>query len=239
MGQGSLHSKHSKPSIWNTFCWKKSQEVKKENCNGHGKEALQSLVCNHKDEYHALTQEEQQELLQEFADQKETKVSGLHVSMKSKVNNITQILKAAENELNSLNSHTGAKIMLYMTHGTTDLPLHTITFTTPGVNHFMDSVIGIDTQDFLSKMEGFTTQGIQGSTSNHQKEVSKLHRDIWAIITQKLRKVTRESNARMQWVDYFHNVVNSYQVTIKGWPEHITFTNLSNATNTLLDLQIL
>jgi hypothetical protein len=50
-----------------------------------------------------------------------------------------------------------------MTRGTTDLPLRAITFTTPGVNHFMDSVIGIDTQDFLSKMEGFAIQGIQGT----------------------------------------------------------------------------
>jgi hypothetical protein len=32
MGRGSLRSKHSKPSVWNTFCWKKSQEAKKENC---------------------------------------------------------------------------------------------------------------------------------------------------------------------------------------------------------------
>ncbi|KAG1834476.1 hypothetical protein EV424DRAFT_1341295 [Suillus variegatus] len=214
MGRGSLHSKHSKPSVWNTFCWKKSQEAKKENCNGHGKEALQSLVRDHKNEYHALTQEEQQGLLQEFADQKETK-------------------------LNSLNSRTGAEVMLYMTRGTTDLPLHAITFTMLGVNHFMDSVIGIDTQDFLSKMEGFAIQGIQGAASNHQKEVSKLCGDIRAIITQKLRKVTGESNARMQWADYFRNVVNHYQVAIKGWPEHIPFTNLSSVTNALLDLHIL
>ncbi|KAG1899707.1 uncharacterized protein F5891DRAFT_927347, partial [Suillus fuscotomentosus] len=239
MGRGSLRSKHSKPSVWNAFCWKKSQEAKKENCNGHRKEALQSLVRDHKDEYHALTQEEQQELLQEFADQKETKVSGLRVSTKSKINDITQTLKAVENELNSLNSRTGAEVMLYMTRGTTDLPLRAITFTTPGVNHFMDSVIGIDTQDFLSKMEGFAIQGIQGAASNHQKEVSKVRRDIRAIITQKLRKVTGESNARMQWADYFRNVVNRYQVAIKGWPEHIPFTNLSSVTNALPDLHTL
>ncbi|KAG2135613.1 hypothetical protein BD769DRAFT_1385497 [Suillus cothurnatus] len=98
MGWGLPCLKHSKPSVWNTFCWKKSQEVNKENCNSHRKEALQSLVHDHKEEYHTLTQEEQQELLQEFADQKETKVSGLHVSMKLKINDITQTLKAVENK---------------------------------------------------------------------------------------------------------------------------------------------
>ncbi|KAG1718187.1 hypothetical protein EDB19DRAFT_1838510 [Suillus lakei] len=213
MGRGLLHSKHSKLSIWNTSRWKKSQEAKTENSSyGCGKDALRLLVRNHKDEYHSLTQEQQQELLQEFTDQKETKISGVCISMRSKINDITQTLKAVENELNSLNSHTSAKIMLYMTHGTTDLPLCALTFTTPGVNHFMDSVMGIDTQDFISKMEGFAIQGIKG-------------------------EVTGKSKAKMQWADYFHNVVNPYQVTIKGWPEHIPFTNLSKASNTLPDLK--
>jgi hypothetical protein len=48
--------------------------------------------------------------------------------------------------------------MLYMMCSTTDLPLCAITFTMLGVNHFMDSVISINTQDFLSKMEGFTVR---------------------------------------------------------------------------------
>jgi hypothetical protein len=52
-------------------------------------------------------------------------------------------------------------------------------------------------------------------------------------------KVTRESNARMQWADYFCNMVNCYQVAIKGWPEHIPFTNLSSVTNVLPDLHTL
>ncbi|KAG1733401.1 uncharacterized protein EDB91DRAFT_1057521 [Suillus paluster] len=239
MGWGLLCSKCSKLNIWNTFCWKKSQEAKKENCNGHGKEALQSLVHDHKDEYRTLTQEEQEELLQEFTNQKETKISGECISMRSKINDITQTLKVVENELNSLNSRTGAEIMSYMTCGTTDLPLHTIVFMTPGVNHFMDSIMGIDTQDFISKMEQFAIQGIQGTANNHQKRVLNLHGEIQAIIMQKLREVTGESKAKMQWADYFCNVVNPYQVAIKGWPEHIPFTNLSNVSSALPDLKFL
>jgi len=36
-------------------------------------------------------------------------------------------------------------------------------FTTEGVRNFMGSVIGIDDQEFVSKMEGFAVQGIKGS----------------------------------------------------------------------------
>jgi hypothetical protein len=36
-----------------------------------------------------------------------------------------------------------------------------ITFTTKGVQNFMGPVMGIDNQDFMSKMEGFTIQGMK------------------------------------------------------------------------------
>lgn len=46
--------------------------------------------------------------------------------------------------------------------GSTDLPLRGVTFATEGVQQFMGSVMGIDSQDLVSKMEGFAVQGIRG-----------------------------------------------------------------------------
>lgn len=59
------------------------------------------LVHDHKDEYHALSKEEQDELLREFAESKETKTTGLRISVKLKVNDITRTLKAVENEVSN------------------------------------------------------------------------------------------------------------------------------------------
>ncbi|KAG1871413.1 hypothetical protein F4604DRAFT_1521198, partial [Suillus subluteus] len=39
--------------------------------------------------------------------------------------------------------------------------------------------------------------------------------------------------------NYFHNVVQHYQVIIKGWPTNIPFTNLSKVSSTLPDLDML
>jgi hypothetical protein len=52
--------------------------------------------------------------------------------------------------------------MLYATRGSTDLPLRGIVFTTEGVEEFMPSVMNIDNQDLISKMEGFAVQGMKG-----------------------------------------------------------------------------
>jgi hypothetical protein len=52
--------------------------------------------------------------------------------------------------------------MLYATRGSTDLPLRGIAFATEGVEEFMPSVMNIDNQDLISKMEGFAVQGMKG-----------------------------------------------------------------------------
>jgi len=52
-------------------------------------------------------------------------------------------------------------------HGTTDLPLCGIAFATTGVEDFMGSVMGVDAQDLVSKMEGFAAHGIRGEYRVH------------------------------------------------------------------------
>jgi hypothetical protein len=65
-------------------------------------------------------------------------------------------------QLNSLKCHTGAETILYTTRGSTDLPLRGISIATEGIQTFMASVMGIDNQDLVIKMEGFAIQGIKG-----------------------------------------------------------------------------
>jgi hypothetical protein len=67
-----------------------------------GKATLQSLVHDHKAEYLTLSNEEQDEILAQFAEWKQTKTTGVRTSTKSKINDITQTLKAVENEARSL-----------------------------------------------------------------------------------------------------------------------------------------
>jgi len=56
----------------------------------------------------------------------------------------------------------GVETILYAMCGATDLLLQGIAFNTEGIDNFMESVIGIGADDFVSKMEGFAVQGIQG-----------------------------------------------------------------------------
>lgn len=50
--------------------------------------------------------------------------------------------------------------MLFVSRGTTDLPMRGVVFATPGVQNFLEGTMKIDPQDFLAKMEGFAVQGI-------------------------------------------------------------------------------
>lgn len=43
----------------------------------------------------------------------------------------------------------------------------------------------------------------------------------------------------MQWTHFFRNIVKRYSVVIEGWPEKIPFVNLSTASSSLIDLEML
>ncbi|KAG1752342.1 uncharacterized protein EDB91DRAFT_1243121 [Suillus paluster] len=198
-----------------------------------GRGALQQLVCEHKEEYYALSMDEQEDLLKEYAKWTLMKATGMCTSTKSKVNNITQTLKAVENELQSLQCHTGTETILYTTHGLTDLPLRSLTFATEGVQDFMHSVMGIDNQDLVSKMEGFAVQGVKGAAKNHQQRVSETHTAIRYLINS---EITGDPHTNMQWAYYFRNIVQCYQVMIEGWPDNVPFANLSQVSSALPEL---
>jgi len=113
IGRGTLRSKRSKLNLWNAFCWKKNQDAENRmitffslrlcSCidiaGNYGKATLQSIVQDHKTEYLALSKEEQDKLLVEFAEWKQSKSTGVRTSTKSKINDITHTLKAVENEV--------------------------------------------------------------------------------------------------------------------------------------------
>ncbi|KAG0699235.1 hypothetical protein DFH29DRAFT_769150, partial [Suillus ampliporus] len=233
LGRGMMRFKHSKLNVWKAFCWKKRQDNQENGATG--KDVLQELVKSHCAEYQELTDDEKAEILLEYSEHKETQATGIRISTKSKVNDVTQTLKT----LNNLRSRTGAEAILYMTHGSTDLPLRGVAFATEGVDEFMVSVMNVNNQDLISKMEGFAVQGMKGAAKNHQKCCS----DVRAVIRHEIQKglvaITKDENAKMHWVNYFRNVVQRYQVVIEGWPANIPFVNLSQASSALPDLEMI
>ncbi|KAG2086295.1 hypothetical protein BD769DRAFT_1681241 [Suillus cothurnatus] len=215
MGRGMLHYQCSELNTWNAFCWKKCNKAKE---NGAiGKAVLQELVKDedNRTKYHQLTE-----------DKKATKV-----------NDTTHTLKAVENEashyhticvLTNLRACTGVETIFYTMCGSTDCPLRGVAFATEGVSDFMGTVMNIDHQDLVSKMEGFSVQGMQGAAKNHQKHSSA----IW-------EEITKDPKVKMHWANYWCNVVQWYLVIIEGWPDNILFVNLSSVSSALQDLEML
>ncbi|KAI6029378.1 hypothetical protein BKA83DRAFT_4489339 [Pisolithus microcarpus] len=169
--------------------------------------------------------EDKNRLIEEFSEFREAKAIGVRVTTKSKINDITHTLKAVENELHNLKS--------------VDWCRDCVAFATEGVVDFMGSMMGIDTQDLISKLEGFAVRGIKGAAENHQQRVSNVRAAIRNVINCQLRDVTGDPKAKMQWAQYFRNVITRYQVVIEGWPETIPFANLSSTSSSLAQLEAL
>ncbi|EGO28144.1 hypothetical protein SERLADRAFT_433994 [Serpula lacrymans var. lacrymans S7.9] len=81
-----------------------------------------------------------------------------------------------------------------------------------------------------------TAQLLIGAAQNHQQQISQVWAQIHKLINDKLKDITDDPNAKMQWVLYWQNIVQRYQVIIEGWPSDIPFENLSKACSSLLEL---
>ncbi|KAG1832264.1 hypothetical protein DFJ58DRAFT_736428 [Suillus subalutaceus] len=90
-----------------------------------------------------------------------------------------------------------------------------VNFTTEGVDEFMSSTMNIDSQDLISKMEGFAVQGMKGAAKNHQKQCSAVRSAIRHEIGKRLVEITKDEDAKMHWTNYFRNVIQCYQVIIE------------------------
>ncbi|KAI5987053.1 hypothetical protein EDD15DRAFT_2145848, partial [Pisolithus albus] len=230
----TLSRKRTKVSAWNAFFWKKSLE---DRIPSNGKTILPGLVQEYRHEYQALSAEDKDTLVKEFEEHKHTKMTGYRVRARSRVNDITQTLSRIENELNSLRCRTGMETLLFAARGSTDITVDGVSFATPGVEGFLGMVMGIDNLTLVSKMEGFAIQGIKGAARNHQDRVSHVRSSIREIINRKLREITGNPDAKMQWSAYFARVVSRYLVIVDGWPDNIPFVNLSSVSSSLPQLE--
>ncbi|KAG1877154.1 hypothetical protein C8R48DRAFT_768703 [Suillus tomentosus] len=211
------------------FCWKKRQDSKG---NGvMGKDVLQELIKDYHAEYRELTDNEKDEILLKYSEHKKTQTAGIQISTKSRINDVTSTLKAVENELNNLRNHTGAKAILYATHGSMDLPLCSVAFTTERMEEFMTS--GIKAHSIPLLEQALRKIIKSAALMFTQRSVSKFRN------SKGLVEITKDEGAKMHWTNYFQSVVQHYQVIIEGWPVKIPFVNLSKASSALPDLKML
>jgi hypothetical protein len=77
-------------------------------------------------------------------------------------------------QLNNLKTGAGVESMLFVSCGTTDLPMRGVAFATAGVENFLEGTMKIDTQDFLAKMEGFAVLGVQGLNKQYLRQCNVL-----------------------------------------------------------------
>ena len=75
--------------------------------------------------------------------------------------------------------------LLFTTRGTTNLSLNGVSFAMDGVDDFLDTVMSIDNQDLLLKMEGYAVQGIKGEINSLEFSITKTQTilQVWRRIT--------------------------------------------------------
>ncbi|KAI0259616.1 hypothetical protein BC834DRAFT_974102 [Gloeopeniophorella convolvens] len=232
--------KHEKASAWHAYQWKLGQNSK-ENKDASEEVEFAQRPTLRAVEYHALTQEEKNEMIKEYEEYRETRRVGEWMTAQSKTNDVVSTLSRVELELANLEARTKAAALLFVVRGDVDHPMKPITFATKGLLQFIDMALGIDTGDFLSRLEGFATHGIKGAANAHAKmNLTLLRQTVNTLITTGLRNVTGDADIDMKWgAGYWHKIVKTHRVIIKCWPPNITFACLTKSCGSIGDLRVL
>ncbi|KAG9313583.1 hypothetical protein JVU11DRAFT_5913 [Chiua virens] len=116
--------------------------------------------------------------------------------------------------LSALRARTSLESTLCAVRGSMDMTLHPIHFETQGLIGFLGNGVRIDRQDLTTRMEGYSVQGVRG-------------------------QITGDESVQMRYKDYWSKIVQHYKVQIEGWPSNITFTNFSDTSLSLSDIELL
>jgi hypothetical protein len=135
-------------------------------------------------EYNSLSEEARAKMVQEFEEHKATEQKAAHTSNKSHVNDIMHTVQMIEHDVSisqdgglrvvwltvflqllNLRSCTAIEVLLFVTHGTTDLGLQGVSFATEGVERFLLDMQKVDPQDFMGHLEGYAIQGLKGKAA--------------------------------------------------------------------------
>ncbi|KIM58466.1 hypothetical protein SCLCIDRAFT_28011 [Scleroderma citrinum Foug A] len=96
LGHTKFRSRRDKINAWNAFCWK--QRCNDRMAMASSRNVLPELVQENRANYHGLSVEEKECLVEEFSQFRELKAVGIRLTSKSKINDVTHTLNAVENE---------------------------------------------------------------------------------------------------------------------------------------------
>ncbi|KAH9952826.1 hypothetical protein BGW80DRAFT_1417098 [Lactifluus volemus] len=112
---------------------------------------------------------------------------------------------------------------------------------TEGIAEFLQLVTGFNINEFLTRLEGYSTSGVKGAASAHTASVTQLRQQVTQVILTNLRiQITGKKDIRMRWGDaYWHKIVQPLRVMIRSWPAHIPFACVSKSCSSFGNLNAL
>lgn len=79
--------------------------------------------------------------------------------------------------MTNLKSWSGIEGMFFITHGSTDTPVTSVSFATTGLDNFLKDALKLDDHELLARMEGFAIQGLKGTVLTFCTPVYAVYRN--------------------------------------------------------------
>ncbi|KAJ7838324.1 hypothetical protein B0H14DRAFT_3700287 [Mycena olivaceomarginata] len=142
--------------------------------------------------------------------------TSIRATMKTTQINASNTAECIGNELVDLFEHTGVRVFACFSRRHADDPSHAHSVDSDNTLDFMLQGMDVTSQHFMRNTDADAFNVFSGARQAMKNNATAARADVSCLMTERLRKITKNTKAKMDWVGYKVRIQSKYGVEVVG-----------------------
>ncbi|RDX42145.1 hypothetical protein OH76DRAFT_1488927 [Lentinus brumalis] len=192
------------------------------------------------EDYYNLTDEQKNELVKEFEEEKKSQTHGLRLGARARTKDVSVTCKKIEDLFTGIQGRAGVEGFYMIVRSNGDYSFKPrFWFTSESLDEYLRGAVRRFEPEKIGVLaEAFAISGANffSYLKNPKEKVSHLKAEIRDMVLEALREITSNPRVAMSYVHFTRNIELVYRVTMQGWTAS-RFCNPSDLSNNIEELQ--
>ncbi|KAJ7315493.1 hypothetical protein DFH08DRAFT_971857 [Mycena albidolilacea] len=210
---------HRKPSLRKAVLHQRSLDLQEEGIS----KGLKELQADLDDDlesgaftYSSVDKDEKLRLISQLLESRHQARTSMRATMKAAQIDASNTAERIGNELMDLFERTGVRGFVCFSHGHADDPSRAHSVDSDDALDFMLQGMDMTSQHFMRKFEQWLCNIDNGARQAMKNNTTAARADVSRLMTERLRKITKNTKAKMDWVGYEVKIQSKYGVEVIG-----------------------
>ncbi|EMD37548.1 hypothetical protein CERSUDRAFT_94550 [Gelatoporia subvermispora B] len=239
-GAANVHNSR-KPNAYNAWGHKLAKEAREHEEHGGSVIDLLDAQKERLDEYHKLSAEDKEKLIEELTEERDIRRFGVRLCQRGCTNDLRSTCNKVESLLHDLKHRVSIEYMLCIVRNTDEYTMDPCWyFSNMAINEYLKGAVlrGWDVGKIGALMEAFAVAGCEHTrilqTAKAKADWYKAY--IRDKINGMLVEITKNPKAAMNYLHFGRDIIIKYSIDLIGWT-HDKFANPSDLSTSLPPLQ--